>query len=390
MPYAASELKQPIPLLGGLSPAQFMRRHWQLEPLLIRQAITAFSELCSPQVLWRLARSREVETRLVIKTEEGWQLEYGPFKASRKNHLPDRDWTLLVQGLNHHVAEADRLLRRFDFIPYARLDDLMVSLAAPGGGVGPHFDSYDVFLLQGIGQRRWRLSRQKDLRLVPDAPLKILQRMRAEQEHVLESGDMLYLPPQVAHEGVAVQSSGYCTTYSIGFRSPRTAEAALGFLDWLAETSEFESDEYFRDPGLHATSHPAEIPDSYRRSVIAAIRQLAIDSDAMAEYAGCLATQPKPLTQWPVPDPALSRKAFARRAGQSGIRLSPRSLCLYDDRRLFINGESFEVLEDREVWCQLADHRMLPAAVLSRVGHLDLLHDWYLQGWIVLANTAHP
>src|SRR6266567_5729015 len=155
--------------------------------------------------------------------------------------MPESNWTLLVHGVNLHVAAADALLRRFAFLSYARLDDVLVSYAAPGGGVGPHVDSYDVFLLQGEGRRRWRLgcrmsgqtSRQRDLRLDPTLPAKILSRFRPEAEYILDAGDMLYLPPSYAHDGVAVDA---CTTYSIGFRAPTAQELATAFLDWMRDS----------------------------------------------------------------------------------------------------------------------------------------------------------
>ena len=169
---------------------------------------------------------------------------HGPFRRSDFRALPERNWTLLIQGVNLHVPAADALLRRFSFVPYARLDDLMVSYAAPGGGVGPHFDSYDVFLLQGKGQRRWRLSRQRDLALKPDVPLKILARFRPDHVVLLDPGDMLYLPPGIAHDGVAIAA---CSTYSIGFRAPSAQELGIAFVDWLRDR--IALDGWYRDPG---------------------------------------------------------------------------------------------------------------------------------------------
>src|SRR6266581_9032268 len=175
--------------LGGLSPASFLRRYWQRKALLVRQAIPDFRGLVSRTRLFDLASRDDVESRLVVRDRSRWSLSTGPFRRSELEALPPGRWTLLVQGVNLHLVAADALLRRFAFIPYARLDDLMVSYAAPGGGVGPHFDSYDVFLLQGKGQRRWRLSRQRDLALKPDVPLKILARFRPEHEVLLDPGD---------------------------------------------------------------------------------------------------------------------------------------------------------------------------------------------------------
>src|SRR5436190_12669774 len=203
------------PLLGGLSPQAFMRRHWQKRPLLIRQALPDVAAPLSRAELFALAAAEGVESRLIRQRGAGWTLRHGPFTRRQLPSLTQPGWTLLVQGVDLHVDAAHQLLSRFRFVPDARLDDLMVSFATDGGGVGPHFDSYDVFLLQVQGRRRWRIGRQKDLALREGAPLKILAAFEPEEEHVLEPGDMLYLPPLWAHDGEAL---GECQTYSIGFR----------------------------------------------------------------------------------------------------------------------------------------------------------------------------
>src|SRR5690242_15231179 len=182
-------------LLGGQTAAAFLARYWQKEALLVRGALPASTDVVDRDALFALAARDDVESRLVRRARGRYTLDDGPFRVRDLQRLPPRDWTLLVQGVNLHVDAGDALLRRFAFVPYARLDDLMVSYAVPGGGVGPHFDSYDVFLLQGVGRRRWQISSQRDLTLVPDAPLKILSRFRAGREWTLSTGDMLYLPP---------------------------------------------------------------------------------------------------------------------------------------------------------------------------------------------------
>src|SRR6185436_3904772 len=223
-------------LLGGLSPRQFMRRHWQKRPCLIRQAVPGVQAPVARGELFALAGRDDVESRLVASGgKKGWSLRHGPFGRRQIPSLGQPGWTLLVQGLDLHVPAAHELLSRFRFVPEARLDDLMISYASDGGGVGPHFDSYDVFLIQVHGKRRWRIGRQRDLTLRDDVPLKVLANFEPEEEHVLEPGDMLYLPPRWAHDGVAV---GECQTYSIGFRAPSQAELAREVLQRLAEDSE--------------------------------------------------------------------------------------------------------------------------------------------------------
>ena len=203
-------------------------------------------------------------------------------------HAGARNWTLLVNGVNHHNAQAEQLLRRFAFVPQARLDDVMVSYAAPGGGVGPHFDSYDVFLLQGRGRRRWRLSRARDFSLVPDAPLKLIAGFRAEQEMVLEPGDMLYVPPGWGHDGVALDE---CFTYSIGFRAPRGAELAAAFLDHLHERG--LPDAAYRDPGLRPAARPARIGREMTAFAEAQLARIRWKRGDVEEFLGRYLSTPK-------------------------------------------------------------------------------------------------
>src|SRR3954466_11988991 len=224
-------------LLGGLTPREFLRRHWQKRPLFVRGALPRFSGVLSEPELRALAARDDVESRVVERRGPRYRTQHGPFARLRPQR---RDWTLLVSGVNLHHVGADRLLRRFAFVPQARLDDVMVSYAAPGGGVGPHVDSYDVFLLQGEGRRRWRIW----------GPGKTFH-----GEFICEKGDLLYLPPGWKHDGVALEA---CYTYSIGFRAPRGAELAARFLDWLHERG--LPDAAYRDPGLAPAKRPADVP----------------------------------------------------------------------------------------------------------------------------------
>ena len=245
-------------LLGGRSARAFLADYWQKRPLVVRGAWPRFADPVSVSDLFRLAARADCESRLVIRDGARWRLEPGPLRPGRARRLPARRWTLLVQGLNHFVPDADRLLRAFRFVPYARLDDVMVSYAAPGGGVGPHFDSYDVFLLQGRGRRRWRIAQRGDPELDARAPLKVLRRFRPEEEWVLEPGDMLYLPPGIAHEGSALEP---CLTYSIGFRAPSSRELAVAFLAFLEDRLDPGSERY-ADPDLRPARRPAALDDA--------------------------------------------------------------------------------------------------------------------------------
>jgi 50S ribosomal protein L16 3-hydroxylase len=249
-----------LQLLNGLTPEAFLAEYWQKKPLLIKNAIPNFIGLLSPEELAGLACEEDVQARIVQKKSDKWLVKNGPFDDADFTNLPDRDWTLLVQSVNHYLPEAAELLNQFDFIPKSRLDDLMVSYAPDGGGLGAHVDSYDVFLLQGSGYRNWKISRQTDLSLIEDAPLKILKNFVSEQEWILEAGDMLYLPPQISHWGVAVGDN--CMTYSIGFRAPKTQELIHEFLSYLQENLNETENRLYSDPDLQLSNQPAAISDA--------------------------------------------------------------------------------------------------------------------------------
>ena len=370
------------PLLGGLSPARFLRDFWHKRPLLIRNAVPGFAGLASSADLQRLACRDEIESRLVRGSGRYWQLDHGPFRKSDFKRLPKTEWTLLVQSLNHFLPEADALLSRFDFIPHARLDDLMVSYAVPGGSVGPHFDSYDVFLLQGTGHRRWQISTQTDLALIDGAPLKILRRFKPEDEWVLGPGDMLYLPPHVAHYGVAEVE---CTTYSIGFRAPTADELAQGFLMHLQDGIRLEG--RYADPDLRLQKHPGEIGRAMLDQIEGMLTKVRWTRRDVAEFAGRYLSEPKPNVFFDAPDAPLSRAAFDKAATRHGVALDAKSRLLFAGKRFFINGEAFiPAGEEAAALRQLADRRRLgpplPAALRSR------LYEWYEAGWLEIAHES--
>src|SRR6266513_2377077 len=209
-------------LLGGLSGEKFLSKFWQKKPLLVRKAITGFKGVVQAPELLALSLRHDIESRLVCRRRGAWHVQMGPFSRTQLARLPKSGWTLLVQGLNLELPEADALLRRFRFLPYARLDDVMVSYAAAGGGVGPHFDSYDVFLLQGPGRRRWSVGKQRDPELDAKAPLRILANFRPQEEWLLEPGDMLYLPPGGGSEKDGATRRRRCPANSLA-RSGRRA-----------------------------------------------------------------------------------------------------------------------------------------------------------------------
>lgn len=367
-------------LLGGLTPAGFLRRHWQKRALLVREAIRGFRGIVSDTRLFRLACRDDVESRLVLREGGRWSLAHGPFRAADFASLPSRRWTLLVQGVNLHLPAGDALLRRFAFIPYARLDDLMVSYAAPDGGVGAHADSYDVFLLQGEGRRRWRTSRQRDLALKPGSPLKLLANFRPDSEWTLGPGDMLYLPPDHAHEGVAVDT---CTTYSIGFRAPSTQQLATAFLDWLRD--EIALDGRYADPDLQPTRAPARIGATMQTRCAAALGRIRWDRSAADVFLGCYLTEPKPDVYFSPPRRPLTAPAFAAAAARRGLALDARTQLLYDGRWFFINGAAIARPRTGGAAIErLADARGMAGGKPSKAASGKLLYRWYCDGYLHL------
>ena len=376
----SSELAHPS-VLGGMSPQKFLRAYWHKEPLLIRQAIPGFKPILDRNELFALAANPEVESRLVELEDGNWKLGHGPFK--RLPSLRKKHWTCLIQGVNLHDERAAQLLESFRFLPDARLDDLMISYATDGGGVGPHFDSYDVFLLQAHGKRRWRISAQQNLGLIEGLPLKILSDFEAEREFVLEPGDMLYLPPHYAHDGIAV---GECMTYSIGFRAPAWQELGESFLQFMADTIELPG--RYADPDLKPSKQPAQIPQAMLERVADQIRRIRFEDDDIAVFLGEYLSEPKPGVVFGAPARNLGLPAFLRAAGRRGVRLSARTRMLYRGRHLFINGESFLVRgADRTLLATLANDRRLDGPTVHAASQdvREALHSWFQAGWLQLS-----
>ena len=361
-----------------------MRRHWQREPLVVRGAFARFRDPLPPRAVLALARSSDAVSRLVRRRGASWSLENGPFTAAALKQLPRRDWTVLVQDTNHVSQRAERLLSAFDFIPHARIDDVMVSYAVPGGGVGPHVDSYDVFLVQGRGRRRWQISRQDDNAFVPGLDLRILARFRPEREFVLEAGDMLYLPPGVAHDGVAETD---CLTWSIGFRAAAADEIVAAFLDFLRDRR-WPPGRY-ADPGAAATHHPGEIPPrmlAHFERTLAGIRWSDRD---VREFAGMHLSEPKAHVFFTPPRRPLSLAAFRTRCRAQGLALDARSRLLYSGALFFLDGERLDVPpRARGALRRLADERRLKGPLAADAGFWRLAHAAYLRGAMAPADAA--
>jgi 50S ribosomal protein L16 3-hydroxylase len=424
----------PLQLLGNITPAEFMSKYWQKKPLLIRGAIAGFKPFLSRDELFAMAEREDVESRLIVeavtkptaksskkasaKSPAKWTMTNGPIYPDALPALKNPNWTLLVQGVDLHNQAAYELKNQFRFAPDARLDDLMISFATDGGGVGPHFDSYDVFLLQAEGQRRWRIGKQKDLTLQTGVPLKILANFAPEQEFVLDAGDMLYLPPMYAHEGVAV---GECMTYSIGFRAPAELELARELLQRFADdtledeeeyqdddenefegensamANEFSADEaikniakitvnkvLYKDPKQQAVEAPALIPAALLDFAKQAVEKALSDPDALARNLGEYLTEPKTNVWFDEPEPDSEEDIILTR--QNRVDLHPRSQMLFDARHIFLNGESWRAAgADAKLMQKLSNQRFLESKDLSKCsdGAMALLQEWADAGWLL-------
>jgi 50S ribosomal protein L16 3-hydroxylase len=374
--------------LGELSVDQFMRRHWQRAPLLARAAFPAFAPPIGPAGLFALAARDDVESRLVTAFDGRWSLRHGPFERlpSRRK----RGWTLLVQGVDTHDDAAHALLRRFRFVPDARLDDLMISYASDGGGVGPHVDSYDVFLLQAHGRRRWRIAPPGDATLRPGMPVKLLAAFRPTQEWVLEPGDLLYLPPGWGHDGVA---DGECTTYSIGFRAPSRTEFLSAFLAEAADAPG-GADPRFGDRGRARVEHPAELP----ADLADRLGRWALDwrptRAQVDRFVGRFLTEPKASVWFDAPTTRVAPARFAAAAARDGLVLDRRTRIAWRGRTVFVNGEALDASAGARRWLRrLADRRALSAAECPRALAVPdaaaILLAWRDAGWLHV-GAARP
>ena len=375
---------QAIPLLGGLTAEAFLAEYWQKKPLLIRQAVQDLDPIVDFSVLKQLAVRDDVESRLVEYRANRWHLEQGPFRPSRFQRLPETDWTLLVQSVNHHLPHIADLLWRFDFIPYARLDDLMISYAPPGGTVGPHFDSYDVCLLQVGGKKHWQISAQSEaqLGLVEDAPLKILKSFVADQTWELEEGDMLYLPPKYAHYGVALEPG---MTYSIGFRAPSAQELANQFLVHLQD--HLCLDGHYADPDLSWQANPAEISPAMVVQISQMLAKIQWNHHTIGDFLGRYLTEPKAHVFYDPPEDPLDEAAFLScwQAGNALV-LDLKTQLLSYQSSFYVNGEKLEVpYQDMTWWADFAAKRRANYADLSSET-VNLLYDAYLCGYWQFQN----
>jgi len=390
-------LGQPWALFGGISPNQFMTRYWHKKPLLVRGAIPAFTlsaehgeMLDSPipaKELLQYAFHEAVESRLI--KSKPWNFVIGPFS---KNGIPSIDkpnWTLLLQGMEAHHPSAAKILSWFRFIPDARLDDLMISIAGVGGGVGPHFDSYDVFLIQMSGRRRWRISEQKDLSLNTKLPLKILQNFTAAQEWILEPGDMLYLPPHVAHDGIALDPG--CQTWSVGFRSPSFKELLQEGLWRLAESLEDipALENKFADPKQGATHVAEQLPEELIKQLSSKLKKLKLDQiDGFLPGITAYLSEPKQEALFDGPQNPLTPKEFLKKLVSFKLSPHPQTRILSLGKQVYCNGDNVskgQSLDIRSAWQTLSSNKFLKNTKLPNLDKSSL-YEAYLAGWLVFLS----
>jgi 50S ribosomal protein L16 3-hydroxylase len=371
-----------------------MKSYWHKKPLLVRGAIPAFElakkmgeplgSAISPEELFNIAGDDAVESRLI--KAKPWTFSNGPFKKKSIPSLDSPDWTLLLQGMEARHPAAAKILSWFRFIPDARLDDLMISIAGPGGGVGPHFDSYDVFLIQMSGRRRWRISEQKDLSLNPKLPLKILQNFKMEQEWDLEPGDMLYLPPHVAHDGIALD--GGCQTWSVGFRAQSYKEILQEGLWRLAESLEDIPvlEQRFADPKQKATRFPEQLPEEIIAQVSTKLKELKLDYiETFLPGITAYLSEPKPQAYFDGQANPLSPKEFQLQISKRSLVPHPQTRLLALGERIYCNGEDVTSGQDQQTqvaWSKLAAKRSFQG-LLGKNGLGNSLFEAYEAGWLV-------
>jgi 50S ribosomal protein L16 3-hydroxylase len=382
--------------LNHLNWEDFLQNYWQKKPMVIKNALPAdlLASWISPEELAGLAMEEEVESRIVIEKAGAtpWELKRGPFTEEDFTSTPDTHWTLLVQGVNHWLPETAELLTAFDAIPRWRLDDVMVSFAPEEGGVGPHYDHYDVFLIQGAGKREWRLTTQGCTpdNYLPDMALRLMAEFETEETHLLEAGDILYLPAKVGHWGIS--RSQDCMTWSVGYRSLSGREMLEHFADFAARES--LPIQWYQDPQWSSSQVPANISGEAVAQAKVALYAMLEDEATLHRWFGQFVTEPQghqgSLLSLP-PERSLPRERFLRRLKQGeGLSADLMSRWAQDrsqtPRLLHINGETTQIESEVEQslldrLCSHFDHPsedLMPW--LSQVANLDLLHGLWQAG----------
>ena len=371
-------------ILGKISNDVFLKKYWQKKPLLIRDAIKNFKSPITKKDLFRIAQNENAISRLIEFKRGIWQVKYGPFKKLDLPKKINTPWTILVQNMNHHLPFAESFLNLFKFIPYARLDDLMVSFATKKGSVGPHFDSYDVFLFQAKGEREWKISEQKKFSLDKKSAIKIITNFKVKNTWVLKPGDLLYLPPNVGHWGVS--QSDDCLTYSIGFRAPGTFEIQSKFLDFIQDNLITNKNDLYRDPNLNLQKNPAEINSNMIKKIQRIVNQLCWNTNSINNFIGQLLTEPIEGAVFET-SKSMTAEVFIKDLIKKPLKLNPKTRMLFIKNNFFINGELIEADKKSIMYLkQLANDREI--SIKSTLNKKDLnalgivLLPLYLSGFI--------
>ena len=370
---------------------RFLREHWQQQPLLIRNPWDKWRNPLSSDELAGLACEDGVESRLISQTGEAIEAEQGPFPETRLRALGKAAWTLLVQAVDHHIPEVAALIEPFRFVPNWRIDDVMVSTASDGGGVGPHFDHYDVFLVQGLGQRLWQVGAvcDEDTQLLPHDELRLLANFQPREEWLLDPGDILYVPPRVAHNGVAVGEP--CMTYSIGFRAPSRAELIAGWCDDLV--TQLSDDDRYGDPGLARQDNPGEITGQALAALHALVTDRLGDREAFARWFGGYSTTRKyPEVDWAPDEPISAAELRGHLARGVPLLRNPASRISFIRGQaracaLYVDGERFACTGPSAAFAELIcaqDRIALDAKLAADDAVVDLIAKLINQGSVAI------
>lgn len=385
---------EPLTLLGGLTAEQFLAEYWQKKPLLIRNALPEAVGLISPDELAGLSLDEEIESRIVLQHgETDWELRHGPFDEDTFKSLPESHWSLLVQAVDHYVPACSHLLDLFTFIPNWRIDDLMISYAPDQGSVGPHYDYYDVFLIQGHGQREWRIGQPCDERaaLVAGLPLKILDTFDQTESWVLNPGDMLYLPPALAHWGIALKES---MTLSVGFRAPSHLDLLQGFVDSLQD--QLPDHVRYDDADLTLHENPGQLTNDEIGKIQALLKSLVDDPKQIRRWLGKAMSESKYEKDIAPPDdPYLSNDVLTLLKEGYPFQRDESSRLLFTENNgaidgFFINGEAIELHDKMQPLVRyLSAHRVYDNFELIRLCQsamaLQLLTQLLNKGFVYIA-----
>lgn len=385
----------PLPHLGGLTADEFLRDYWQKKPLLVRNAFPDLPELVGRDDLFELAQEDGIEARIVLEKDgkKPWELRKGPFTPKQYKQLPKTHWTLLVQAVDHYLPELAAYWEAFSFVPGWRTDDIMISSAPVGGSVGPHYDQYDVFLVQGQGQRRWQLGEKCDSQspCLADTPLRILKDMPVTFDEVVNPGDLLYVPPGLAHFGVAEND---CLTFSFGFRAPILSHVLEQLVDAALESA--GTDKLYADPGLTPQAHPGWLNPVHLQSLKAQVLDLLRDHSRLDAVLAPFLSEPKYSDYEPVGDDLAPEDLLLELQAGAILCRDPASRIIYLGEeghadQLFINGEAVDNLPDSRFVAKLADHRQLGwedlQDGLADADNLEWLCQQIAQGfWLIMGE----